>query len=44
MLSKQTRGDLKFRDYAHDKQGKTVLFKVMLVCSCNDTALVKPVK
>ncbi len=36
MLSEQTRGDQKFRDYAHDKQRKTVLFRVTLVCLCND--------
>ncbi len=44
VLSKQTRRDQKFRDFAHDKQRKTVLFRVTLVCLCNDTALVKPVK
>ncbi len=34
--AKQTRGYQKFRDYAHDKQQKTVLFRVTLVCLCND--------
>ncbi len=28
VLSKHTRGDQKFSDYAHDKRRKTVLFKV----------------
>ncbi len=37
MLYKHTRGDQKFRDYAyHDKQWKPVLFRVTLVCLCND--------
>ncbi len=37
MLAKHTSGDQKFRDYyAYDKQRKTVLFRVTLVCLCND--------
>ncbi len=36
-LNRGTRGDQKFRDSAHhEKQWKTVLFRVMLVCLCND--------
>ncbi len=42
--SKQTRGDQKFRDYANDKQWKTVLFRVTLVFFCKDTALLNPGK